>query len=227
MLRSDKPISGLFLKLPATDVVDLAQGAGFDFAIVDLEHSQLTEGDALRLVAHGRALGFPLLVRLPQVDPGLVNRLLEAGARGIQLSTVRRADQIQALRRASRYAPHGGRSISLAHAGAGFGAVPVATYLRDTRAPLLVAQLETARTDDPLEDILAAGADVAFVGSLDLLVDVELDAAACDARIAEIAAAARRAGVALGGYRLDHPDVRFDVRHSDLGLLREAAQHAG
>src|SRR5881397_3977531 len=40
---------GMFVKLPAIDVIDLLAAAGFDFAVVDLEHSQLDESSALRL----------------------------------------------------------------------------------------------------------------------------------------------------------------------------------
>ena len=81
---------GTFVKLPALEAIEICAQT-LDFAVVDLEHSQLTEDDALRLVRHAWALGFPALVRLPEVDRGLVNRLLEAGAAGIQLSSVRRS----------------------------------------------------------------------------------------------------------------------------------------
>ncbi len=212
------------MKLPALESIDVVAASGLDFAVVDLEHSQLAEGDVLRLVRHAHACGLRALVRIPAVDRGLVNRLLEAGAAGLQLSTVRSAAQVRALRAATRYAPHGSRSISLAHPIAGYGATGVADYLAAQAAqpPLLVAQLETATTDDPLDEILAAGVDVAFVGTLDLSVDLGLDAERCAARVREIAAAAERAGVALGGFGLDHARVAFDVVGSDVALLRSA-----
>src|SRR2546421_12250572 len=72
---------GTFVKLPALDSIEIV-AAALDFAVVDLEHSQLAEGDALRLLRHAAALGFPALVRVAAADRGLVNRLLEAGAGG-------------------------------------------------------------------------------------------------------------------------------------------------
>lgn len=226
MLDFGKRRRGVFVKLGATEVIDLVAGSGFDFAVVDLEHSQLSAADASTLVRHASVLGLPALVRLPEVDRGLVNRLLEAGAAGIQLSTVRRARQVEALRSASSYAPAGTRSISLAHAVAGYGAVPLAEYLARAPVPLIVAQIETAETDDPLDEILAAGPDVAFVGVADLTVDLGLDAGRVRTRIEEIAAAARRAGVVLGAFGVDRPDVRYDVGSSDLALLRQALRDA-
>jgi 2-keto-3-deoxy-L-rhamnonate aldolase RhmA len=216
---------GLFVKLPSTEVIDLIAAAQVDFAVVDLEHSQLSEADARRLVRHAAAVGLPALVRIPEVDRGTVNRLLEAGAAGIQLSTVRRAAQVRALREATRYAPDGSRSISLAHSQAGYGATPLKDYLagRAQQPPLVVAQIETAQTDDPLAEVLAAGPDVAFIGIVDLTVDLELDRARVRARVDEIAEAAATAGVALGAFNLDdHPRVVYDVVSTDLGLLRQA-----
>jgi 2-keto-3-deoxy-L-rhamnonate aldolase RhmA len=228
MLELRKPRRGLFLKLPSTEVVDLVAAAGLDFAVVDLEHSQLAESDAQRLVRHARAIGLPALVRLPEVDRGLVNRLLEAGAAGIQLSTVRRAEQVRALRSATRYAPDGTRSISLAHPQAGYGATPLADYLSGQAAdpPLVVAQIETAETDDPLDAILAERPDVAFLGMTDLTVDLGLDAARVRARVEEVAAAAQRAGVPLGAFGLDDERVTYRLVASDLSLLRAAVADA-
>jgi len=211
---------GTFVKLPALEAIDVC-AASLDFCVVDLEHSQLAEADALRLVRHAAAVGFAAVVRLPEPDRGLVNRLLEAGAAGIQLSSVRRAREVAALRAACLYAPAGTRSISLAHPLAHYGATPLRDYLAQQEPPLVVAQLETAETDDPLEEILGAGPDVAFVGVTDLTVDVGLDAERVEARVAEIAAAAEAAGVALGGFGTDER-WRYAIASSDLALLREA-----
>src|ERR671923_970565 len=120
---------GLFVKLAATEVIDVAARCGADFVVVDLEHSQLSEADALRLVRHAAAIGLPAFVRVPVLDRGQVNRLLEAGARGIQLSSVRSVAQVEALRAATRYAPEGDRSVSVAHPGAAYGDVPLPEYI--------------------------------------------------------------------------------------------------
>src|SRR5947207_7808538 len=142
-------VLGTFVKLPALESIDIVASSGFDFAIVDLEHSQLSEGEALRLVRHAHALGFPVVVRIPANDAGLANRLLEAGAAGIQLSTVVSVEQVRELVRATRYAPAGRRSVSLAHPAAGYGMTTLADAVA-APPPLLVGQIETAETEDPL-----------------------------------------------------------------------------
>jgi 4-hydroxy-2-oxoheptanedioate aldolase len=216
----NRPLSGTFLKLPALEVVEIAAET-LDFAVVDLEHSQLSESEALRLVRHAWALGFPALVRIHELDRALVNRLLEAGAAGIQLSSVRSAAEVRALRDACLYAPAGNRSVSLAHGIARYGRVGLADYVTTVEPPLLVAQIETRETGDPLEEILAAGADVAFAGVTDLLLEYDLDAERVRARVDEVAAAATSAGIVFGGFGEDER-YRYAIASSDLVLLRKA-----
>jgi 4-hydroxy-2-oxoheptanedioate aldolase len=216
----DGRVVGTFVKLPALESVDIC-AASLDFCVVDYEHSQLSESDVLGLVRHAAALDFSAVVRIPEVDRGLVNRLLEAGAAGIQLSSVRRVEEVRALASAAAYAPDGSRSISLAHARAGYGAVPLRDYLASSEPPLVVIQLETRQTDDPPVELCRAGADVAFLGLTDLLVDCGLDEGAAAARADELAAAAGEAGVALGGFG-NEERFRYAVVSSDAALLREA-----
>ncbi|MGH2377940.1 MAG: HpcH/HpaI aldolase family protein, partial [Candidatus Limnocylindria bacterium] len=189
-LRAGAPLVGTFLKLPALETVDIAASAGSDMAVVDGEHSQLDEGDIRRLVRHAAAIGLPTVVRVPSVDPGAIGRLLEAGAAGIQLSSLRASSERDALLAASRYPPRGARSLSLAHPAANYGGMSLPAYLAAQEGgPLMVGQIETAMTQAPLAELLE-GLDVAFIGSTDLSVDLgtpgRLDDERVRARVAEI-----------------------------------------
>jgi 4-hydroxy-2-oxoheptanedioate aldolase len=223
---------GTFVKLAALETIDIVSSAGFDVIVVDGEHAQLGESECLALVRHAAALDLPAIVRIPAVDAGYVNRLLEAGAAGIQLSSLRARGERDALVAATRYPPEGTRSVSLAHPAAEYGAVPLAAYLERSRGgPLLVGQIETATTVDPLEDLLS-GLDVAFIGTTDLTVDLGrpglLDDELVRARVAEIAGAAERTSAALGAWvasgdalvALSGMRLRYVVVGSDLQLLR-------
>jgi 4-hydroxy-2-oxoheptanedioate aldolase len=230
MVRLDlsSPKQGIFLKLPSTQVVDILAEAGYDFVIVDLEHAQLTAADAVRLTHHAEVLGLPAIVRLPRLDVGLVNVLLEAGAAGIQLSTVTSAEQVADLRAAMTYAPAGARSVGNAHRLAGYGFEPLPDYIAraDAHPPLAVIQIETPTTVDPLADIAAAGADVFFVGRGDLSVAYRFDKAQIDAREDEILTAAAAAGIAGGGIGSDPERTAFRVVGADMPLLAKALKAA-
>ena len=231
-LRDGAPLVGTFIKLPALESVDLVRSIGFDLATIDGEHSQLDEAAMLALLRHGAALGLPMLVRTPTRDAGHINRMLEAGAAGIQLSTLRSRADRDALVAATRYAPDGSRSVSLAHPQADYSGIPLARYLELSKAfPLLVGQIETATTDDPLADILP-GLDAAFLGTTDLSVDLgrpgDLTDERVRARVTEIAAAAKRASVPLGAWvatpealaSLRDQGLRYVLIGSDVQFLR-------
>ncbi|MER7003776.1 aldolase/citrate lyase family protein [Dactylosporangium sp. NPDC000555] len=200
-LAAGHRLVGTFVKLANADVVEMAADAGFDFVVVDLEHSTLTEADAIGLVRHADVCGIPALVRVPAVEPALIARLLENGAVGIQLSMLRTAEQARRLVAATRFAPSGERSVSLANRVAGFGAASLRAFLRSEAEapPMLVGQIETAIAE-PWPDVLH-GLDVAFVGTTDLSVSLGLPSSGeLSAQVELVASAARAAGAAFGGW---------------------------
>ncbi len=232
-VRAGERVVGTFVKLDGPESVDLAAAAGLDFCVIDAEHSQLTRGDVSRLIRHAATAGLPVLVRLPALDPGEVNRALEAGASGVQLSGLRSAATARALRAAMRYPPEGARSVSLAQPAAGYGARALTNYLATSAAdpPLVVGQIESATTEESLEDVVGV-LDVAFVGTTDLSVDLgvpgEAEHPAVAARVEEIVAAASARGVRVGGWastatraaELGARGASYLVVGSDLQLLQ-------
>lgn len=233
---SQGPVFGTFVKLGRREVIEILAAAGLDFVICDLEHSQISEQEAGVMILAGRACGLPILVRVADFEPGLVNRLLEAGAAGIQVPQVQTTEQAAAFRRACRYPPEGTRSLSLAQPAAGYGTEPLNDYItRSNREVLLVGQLETQELHQPLTELLGE-LDAAFIGSLDLTVDMavpgNLDDPTVQQRLREIEQAAATKNVPLGIYA-DSParaaqaaaaGYRLIALSSDLGALSGAAK---
>jgi 2-keto-3-deoxy-L-rhamnonate aldolase RhmA len=222
---------GTFIKLGRREVAEIVASAGFDFAICDLEHSQITEQEASQLILAGAACALPIIVRVASFDPGLINRLLEAGAAGIQLPQVQARAQVTAFRQAMKYPPDGSRSISLAQPAAGYGSQPLPDYVRRVNNEvLMVGQLETRDLELPLENLIQ-GLDVVFIGILDMTLDMGLPGRFDDLQIMqrqrEIEKAATIAKVHMGIYA-DSParasqaaasGYRYIAVSSDLGAL--------
>jgi len=222
---------GTFVKLGRREVIEILALAGLDFAICDLEHSQITEQEAGNLITAGCACSLPVLVRVAHFDPGQMNRLLEAGAAGIQLPQLQTREQVTAFHSACKYPPEGSRSLSLAQPAASYGSEALTEYIqRSNREVLLVGQLESKDLERPLS-ALVTGLDIAFIGSLDLTVDMgapgKLDDPGVQQRIHEIEKAASTANIRLGIYA-DSParaaqaaaaGYRMIALSSDLGAL--------
>ncbi len=234
-LAAGQRVLGTFVKLASPDVVETAADAGFDVVVVDLEHSTLTPADAVSLVRHADVCGLAALVRVPTVEPALINRLLENGAAGIQLSMLRTAWQNRDLVSATRFAPQGSRSVSTANRVADGLELRELLAREQADPPLLVGQIETA-VSAPLTDVLA-GLDVCFVGPTDLAVDLRLEPwteagrSALGAAVAELRHEATECGVAFGGWAAsaDAPSVdggQYRIVGSDLQLLTTALRGA-
>ena len=225
------PVFGTFVKLGRREVIEILALAGLDFAICDLEHSQITEQEASNLITAGLGSGLPIIVRVADFHPGQVNRLLEAGAAGIQLPQVQTREQVSQLRSACKYPPEGSRSLSLAQPAAKYGSESLTDYIqRSNEEVLMVGQFESKELEQPLSELLK-GLDIAFIGSLDLTVDMgvpgKFDDPTVQQRVREIEQAAGAAGVRLGIYA-DSParaaqaaaaGYRMIALSSDLGAL--------
>jgi 2-keto-3-deoxy-L-rhamnonate aldolase RhmA len=207
------PALGTMVKIDDFSVLDIARSAGFDFVVIDGEHSQLGDSGISRMLRYALALRLPAMLRVATLDTGDVNRALEAGAVGIQLSNVTSRKQVDQLIAATRYAPGGVRSISLAHPGADHSGTPIADYLEHeaTQPPLLVVQIESPHLLDPLEGIIA-GVDVAFHGPTDMSVALGLGGATDhQAYVRErvrLGDAALKAHVATGSWIADAATLR-------------------
>jgi 2-keto-3-deoxy-L-rhamnonate aldolase RhmA len=231
-----RAVFGTFVKLGRREVIEILAAAGLDFAICDLEHSQISEQEAAITILAGRACGLPVIVRVADFEPGLINRLLEAGAAAIQLPQVQTRKQAEAFRRACKYPPEGSRSLSLAQPAAAYGAEPLTEYIgRSNREVLVIGQIESRDLEQPISRVIGE-LDIAFIGSLDLTVDMgvpgKLDDAAVQTRLREIEHAANEGKVPLGIYA-DSParaaqaaaaGYRMIALSSDLGALSGAAK---
>ncbi|MGH9043844.1 MAG: aldolase/citrate lyase family protein, partial [Acidimicrobiales bacterium] len=124
-LLDERAAIGTFLKLPRPEVVAVLALSGFDFAICDLEHSQISETECREVIQAGRAENVPIVVRVRDLDRGLINTVLEAGASGIQLPRTVNAHNSRELFSLMRYPPDGTRSMSQAQPAARYGTEPL------------------------------------------------------------------------------------------------------
>jgi 2-keto-3-deoxy-L-rhamnonate aldolase RhmA len=233
------PCFGTFVKLPRPEIADVLSLVGFDFAICDLEHAQMSEDEARTLIRACVSNDLPVVVRLPEPTPGVVNRLLEAGAQGIQMPRLRTGDETRALYDMTHFPPRGRRSVGNANRQAAYGKVSTADYVRDADQDLLViGQFET-REDQWLFDEVMDKLDVAFIGPTDLSVDYGVPGKSDDPDVAQhvsqVHGAADRRGIIMGVFvgdaegakRYVEAGYRFFAVGSDVSLFVNEARRVG
>src|SRR5438876_6119935 len=79
-LRGGEICKGTFLLfLVGGDVAQFLAGLGFDYFILDLEHSAFYVGPVRETIRAARAAGIAPIVRVPEVQYHVVTRVLDAG----------------------------------------------------------------------------------------------------------------------------------------------------
>lgn len=167
-IREGRQQVGLWLSLPGSYSAEALAGAGYDWLLIDTEHSP---GDPLTVLPQLQAVApYPVtaVVRPASNDPVLVKRLLDFGAQTLLVPYVQDAEQARAAVAAMRYPPRGIRGVSGVTRATGFGRV--AGYGRKAEEELcLLVQVETQEALDALESIAAVdGVDGIFIGPADL-----------------------------------------------------------
>jgi 2-keto-3-deoxy-L-rhamnonate aldolase RhmA len=170
LARTDGPALGTWVKLPVMESVELLALAGFDFVVLDLEHSPMNLETAYRLIGTANHLGMAPIVRIPELAGGTTQRLLDAGAEGIMLPHVDTVEEAEAGVRAVRFPPRGGRGVGSTGRAGAWGAVDRSEYLRYGQEEVVfIAQVESAKAARSAGEIASVdGVDALLVGAADL-----------------------------------------------------------
>lgn len=167
-LRKGKLSVGTWITLANTGIAEIFSKAGFDWLVVDLEHSTISIEQAGELIRTIDLAGATPLVRLTSNNVDQIKRVMDAGAHGIVVPNVNTPQDAKDAVAATRYAPSGRRGVGLARAqryGAGFG--DYLAWQKD--GPVVIVQIEHESSLAHLEDIFAVpGVDGFIIGPYDL-----------------------------------------------------------
>lgn len=227
---------GLFVGLASHYSMEVIAGAGFDWLVIDAEHSPNNPASVLPQLQAAAPYPPSLLVRPMNHDPALIKQYLDIGAQTLMLPLVDTAEQAESLVRAMRYPPQGMRGVasSMARAAHWNG---VDGYVRQANDEVcLVVQIETRKGLENLDAIMAVeGVDAAFIGPADLAASLghigeashaQVRAAIEDA-LERIAASGKAAGVFVSdpllARRYRDSGASFIAVGGDTTLLRNAA----
>lgn len=168
-LVENQLIFGLFCSTPQPQIVEMIGVAGFDFVIIDTEHTLINPETLEQMLRAAEAAGIAALVRVPDASPKPILRALDAGAQGVVVPSVRSRAEAEAIVRASRYAPQGERSLN-AGRSAIFGALDLAAHLQQANDEVVVvAMIEDREGVAAIDEIVAVpGIDMVLEGAADL-----------------------------------------------------------
>jgi 4-hydroxy-2-oxoheptanedioate aldolase len=156
-----------WLAIPSGFAAETMAQGGFDSLTVDLQHGVQ---DYLSMVACFQAIqSHPVLpmVRVPWNEPGIIGKVLDAGAYGVICPMINTAEEASALVSYLRYPPAGKRSNGPIRAAI-YG--EAGSYQKTANDEILcMPMIETQQAIDNLDAILdVPGIDAVYIGPSDL-----------------------------------------------------------
>lgn len=198
---------GTLLALPAPEIAEILSAAGFDWLLIDLEHSGLEVQMALWML-QAAVPSTECVVRVPTCEDEVwFKKCLDIGPSGILVPQIRSADDVRRVISWSKYPPSGRRSVGIGRAHQyGLRFKEYIEHSNDETAVIL--QIENADAVANIESITNVdGVDALFVGPYDLSASLgqpgELDQPEVRKAIERVTTAAQEAGIPLGIFGAD------------------------
>jgi 2,4-dihydroxyhept-2-ene-1,7-dioic acid aldolase len=174
-LREGRPQIGIWSSIPSPIVAEMLGGAGYDWVLLDTEHTPTDVPQMVSLLqavdAAQPAPGRPpiqAVVRPAWNDMVMIKRYLDIGAQSLLLPFVQNPGEAAAAVRSMRYAPEGVRGMGGSTRASNYGRTK--DYVQRAKEELcLLVQVETAEALEQLDAIASVdGVDGVFIGPADL-----------------------------------------------------------
>lgn len=155
-----------WLSLPATFSAEVMAHQGWDSLTIDLQHGLIDYQSAVGMLQAISTTQTVPLVRVPWRDPGIVMKVLDAGAYGVICPMINSAAEASDFVAACRYPPAGTRSCGPIRASIYAGPDYTANA---NRTVIAMVMIETRAGLDHLDEILSVeGLDAVYIGPSDL-----------------------------------------------------------
>ncbi|MDR1816667.1 MAG: hypothetical protein LBR07_00455 [Puniceicoccales bacterium] len=236
-LAAGGAVYGPFMKALDASFMEITGYAGFDFAILDMEHGPAGFAEMQNLIRGATLGGLASLVRTFDSSESAISKALDLGASGVQVPQIQSADEARAVVRAAKYFPRGERGVCRFVRAAKYSSTPRNDYFAQANEALVILQVEGQKGLDALDGILGVeGFDILFIGPYDLSQSLGVPGDVANPKvvsaISEITERAKRAGVVTGVFA-DTPEaakrwraagIQYISYSTDVGIYTEACR---
>jgi 4-hydroxy-2-oxoheptanedioate aldolase len=227
---------GLWSSLSSNYSVEVIAGAGFDWLLLDMEHSPNDLESLLAQLQAAAPYATHPVVRVPWNDMVSIKRVLDVGAQSLLVPYVSSAAEARSAVSFTRYPPQGARGVAGTTRATRFGRIK--DYARRAHEEVCVlVQVETQSALDNIEAICAIeGVDGVFIGPADLHASLGYPGEIANPKVKPVIDEAvrriRKAGKAPGILTPSEDDARhwlecgalFVAVGADVGILARGAE---
>jgi len=199
--RAGETTLGLWASAPSSLAAEALARSGVEYVCCDNQHGLIDYSSTVPMIQGILVGGSNPIARVPWNEPGIIGKMLDAGAQGVIVPMVNSQAEAEAAVAACRYPPHGARS----YGPAGVGPREPGYFGSSADQVAAIVMVETAEAVGNVDAIVKTpGVDAVYVGPADLSISLGLppgnndDAPAFVEALETIVAACNNAGVVPG-----------------------------
>ncbi len=169
-IKEGKTVYGVFVPMWSPSIVEIIGHIGFDFVIIDAEHSAMAPESCEHMVRAADCVNITPIIRIAMNFRQNILRYLDTGALGVQMPQINNRAEVEAAVESVKYPPEGKRGLAAVRANNYAVTGPLGDYVKEAnRETMIVVQVETLPAVENLKEILAVPTvDVIFIGPTDL-----------------------------------------------------------
>lgn len=236
-LQQGEVVLGVFINCAYPAFMEICGHAGFDFAVIDLEHGALDPLIAEDLCRAADCTGIAPVVRVGKNDPWQIQRALDIGSAGVQVPQIETKADAELCVKSAKYSPLGARGLSFCTRAGIYTAAGTQITDQLNEESLVVIQVEGVRGVENLAEIASIPhIDVIFLGPYDLSQSLGIPGQVRDSRVIDLMYQCidtiRQAGKAVGTFA-DNPatanqwidaGIQYVALGVDVGIFMRACK---
>ncbi len=168
--KNNEKLTGCWLETFSPIASEIMAHAGYDIAMIDLEHGPGSVLDAISMMQAIQGTDCLPVIRATSSDTATIKRIMDVGPAGIMVPNVSDVEEARDVVKACRYGPAGIRGAAPPILRASGHGKDVEGYLDWLDSEfLLIGQVESRSAVEQIDDIVAVdGIDMIFIGPTDL-----------------------------------------------------------
>lgn len=222
-LQRGEVVIGLFMNCTYPAFIEICGHAGFDFAIIDMEHGSLHTLVAEDLCRAADSARISPVIRVRKNDAPQIQRALDIGSAGVQVPQIETQQEASACVKAAKYSPLGARGLSFGTRAGMYTAAGTGITDQLNQESLVVIQVEGKRGVENITEIASVpDIDVIFLGPYDLSHSLGIPGQVRDERVINLMKQCipviRNAGKAVGTFA-DNPEIAKQWINAGIGYI--------
>lgn len=171
-LGKGKVALGMMISTVDPSLIEILAYNGFDFYMLDMEHSRINFETMMHCVRAADAAGITTMVRVTENNPSLIRQSIESGAQGVNVPRVKNREDARKAVNSIRYPPEGGCGTCPSIRAANYSISGWQEYVEySNKQTMVIPILEDKEAIENAEEIFAElklGVDAVGFGRADL-----------------------------------------------------------